>query len=256
MQMRVRASKKVTKSKKPAAKSAPKALATITKKAGPSDQASIAAAEAQNRLMQSAKPILATVALMKVDDLESQQKASNTLVELARMKKEVNERRDFVVKPLKEHVKRLDGMFKPVLEQLEQADENLRGKVLAFRQRQSQAAERERLRLMAEAEAKQEQAEELEAKGKVKQAAAMQEQAQESAITALAVTGPGKQLLSDEGSVGTSKRWIFEIEDAGAVPRQYLVPDEKAIRRAVTAGERTIPGVRIFETEGLAVSGA
>lgn len=56
------------------------------------------------------------------------------------------------------------------------------------------------------------------------------------------------------GSVSTPKTWKFEITDAAALPAAYLMPDEKAIREAVKAGARQIPGVRIYEDISVRVS--
>ena len=41
--------------------------------------------------------------------------------------------------------------------------------------------------------------------------------------------------------------WAFEVVDADAVPREWMIVNEQAIGAAVRAGLRTIPGVRIFE---------
>ena len=260
MQLRIRSSEKPKKKKSAPPKKKVTAIAHVKhvepKRVGPVDAAAIAAAEAQNKLVVQTRPLVAEAQLVKVTDLDSQTRAGNMLVTLADWKKKVSEQRDYVVKPLKEHVKRLDGMFKPVLEQLEEADELVRRKILAFRQQQAAAAEKERQRLMAEAEALQEQAETLEEKGKGKQAEEKKEEAQQTALAAVSMSGPAKTVNTDEGAVGTTKRWTFEVEDVGEVPREYLKVDEVAIRRAVSAGARSIPGVRIFEVEGLRVGGA
>ena len=41
--------------------------------------------------------------------------------------------------------------------------------------------------------------------------------------------------------------WKHEVIDAAAVPREYLMVDDAAIKAAVKAGIRAIPGVRVFE---------
>ena len=43
------------------------------------------------------------------------------------------------------------------------------------------------------------------------------------------------------------KRWTFEIIDEALVPRNACSPDAKKIRDMVTAGVRTLPGVKIYE---------
>lgn len=50
---------------------------------------------------------------------------------------------------------------------------------------------------------------------------------------------------------GITKRWTFEITDASAVPREYLIVDEAKIRAAMNAGERSIAGIRFYQTESL-----
>ncbi len=57
---------------------------------------------------------------------------------------------------------------------------------------------------------------------------------------------PVAGLRVDEG-------WDFEIVDEQKLPRQYLKPDEKAIKGVVDSlGDKTnIPGVRVFPTTGI-----
>lgn len=50
---------------------------------------------------------------------------------------------------------------------------------------------------------------------------------------------------------GLTKRWTHELVDLGQVPREYLVIDEKKVREAIAAGERNIPGLRIFQSESI-----
>jgi len=52
---------------------------------------------------------------------------------------------------------------------------------------------------------------------------------------------------------GLTKRWQFEVTDASQVPRAYLVVAEALIRAAVNDGERSIPGVRIYEEESISI---
>jgi uncharacterized membrane protein YqiK len=60
-----------------------------------------------------------------------------------------------------------------------------------------------------------------------------------------------KTVRSAEGSATMVKSWTFEVTDPAAVPREYLVVDEKALRAAVKDGIREIPGVRIFEDSNI-----
>lgn len=46
--------------------------------------------------------------------------------------------------------------------------------------------------------------------------------------------------------VSLRNHWTFEVADPAQVPREYLSVNEGAIRAAIRAGARDIPGVRIF----------
>jgi chromosome segregation ATPase len=46
-------------------------------------------------------------------------------------------------------------------------------------------------------------------------------------------------------------RWLWEVVDNAMIPRQYLIPDTKAINEAVRSGVREIEGIRIYEDKQL-----
>ena len=50
-----------------------------------------------------------------------------------------------------------------------------------------------------------------------------------------------------EGKTTTSMKWVFEVENDVAVPREFCSPDHQKLREAVKAGKRNITGVRIYE---------
>jgi len=57
------------------------------------------------------------------------------------------------------------------------------------------------------------------------------------------------------GSSFAKRPWKHEILDASLIPREYLVVNETAIRRAIADGIREIPGVRIFQTTEISYRG-
>lgn len=152
-------------------------------------------------------------------------------------------------------------------ERLERERQERERKAREARERQ-EAEERQR---REQAEREQREAEEEAAKAKSEadreaaealaaEAARAAEEASvaESAIASLpevqmpkaVVAAPPKQ----EG-ISTRKVWKAEVIDDAAVPRDYLVVDEKAIRAAVKSGVREIPGVRIYSVDEMAVRG-
>jgi hypothetical protein len=59
-----------------------------------------------------------------------------------------------------------------------------------------------------------------------------------------------KVTRTDSGSAYIRKKWVFEIIDLKKLPDQYFIPaspDEAAIQKAINAGIRQIPGVRIYQ---------
>jgi hypothetical protein len=179
-------------------------------------------------------------ALLVVDSQESALQAGRMLVQLKQATKQVEEKRKYLVAPLKEHIKRIEALFRPTLDRLAEADQQLRRKLLDWEERVRAEAEAERARLLAEAQ-------EAQAEGEA-------EVAIEKASEAASLTVEKTKLL-DEGSIQTKQVWTFEVEDLGKVPPEYFSLDETKVRAAIRAGVREIPGLRIFQKLQLAVSG-
>lgn len=182
----------------------------------------------------------ASVELLKVDSQESALDASRMLVSLKSARQQVEQKRKFLTGPLREHIKRIDAMFKPHADLLEEADQLLRTKLLGYQTQQAEKARTEQAKLLAEAE---------------------QAQAAGNGNAALALATTASQLgLSqstqhvEDGSVQSKKVWTFEVEDLGKVPNEYFTLDETKVRAAIRAGVREVPGLRIFQKEQLAVS--
>lgn len=72
-------------------------------------------------------------------------------------------------------------------------------------------------------------------------------------IIDLSVPEQEKTVQSDLGAISAKKVWEFEVIDESKVPNEFKIVNEKAIRAAVKAGVRNIPGVKIYQTETLAV---
>ena len=171
--------------------------------------------------------------------------ASDMLSYIAKTKKAIEEKRKFFVKPLNDQVKRINEMFKGYAAPLEKADGIMRKKVLVYRQEQDRKrrAEEEALRKLQEKEQK--RLERLAKKnGDV---------APPPPIITPFIPQQEKTVQSDLGAVSAKMVWEFEIVDENKIPNEFKIVNEKAIRAAVKAGVRNIPGVKIYQTETLAV---
>ena len=118
-------------------------------------------------------------------------------------------------------------MFKKLSEPFLVADKMLRGKVEDFHQIQEEKTEKERQR-----------------REKIQAAhAAKGHETHE-------ITEPEVEVSK---STVTAKRWTFEVVDESKIPREYLIVDGTAVRKAIRNGVREIDGLDIFQVEGLRV---
>lgn len=212
--------------------------------------------------------------------------AADRLRAIKGLARQLDDERKAATGPLDAAKKRIMDWFRGPQAELEQAEAKYKSKMLAFdreQQRIRQEAERqaaevarkERERLQAEAakaeEAARRKREEQEAKaraleeaGRAERAAALREAAEEkerakqaeaAALRMAAETMPAAPVVHAEqpkaAGISTRTDYDFEIEDASRIPSEYMIPDEKAIRRVVKAlGARTnIPGIRVIEKQ-------
>lgn len=163
--------------------------------------------------------------------------ATDFLVKVKARAKRIEELRQFFVKPLNDQVKAINDRFKAVIKPLEEIEAKVKRSISDY------TLEQERLRREEEWKLQELHAKEM----------AKKEKAAEKAGTEFVPTVAPKieksmpSVKTESGKTTTIKVWKFEVTDAAAVPREYLVVDETLIRKAVQAGAREIPGVRIYE---------
>lgn len=199
-------------------------------------------------LRTQADDIIAAANALVVADDKGMGRATELLGWIASAKKGFEGKRKMLVKPLNDHVKTINTMFKEYTAPLEAADSTLRGKVLSYRQEQERIRREEEARLRKLAEAEQARREKEAGETGTPPPPPMP-------IPQVQVRRQAKTTRGDFGTVSAKKVWDFEIVDASAVPPEFLMVNEKAIRAAVKAGVRNIPGVNIFQKEELSVRG-
>lgn len=224
------------------AKAAPAKAAPVAKPVAATTLAPQPSQLLADPVLKGAAGVLALASLVKVTDAESANNAGTMLVQVKQFTKQVEEKKSFIVKPLKDHAKRLESMFKPTLDKLDAAEAELKQKILAYR---AEAAEKVR----AETQSLMEKATEAQESGDSDGALALAVEAQsiETVQKTTHFEGTG-------GSMQEKQTWTFEVTAFGEVPHEYFTLDEKKIRQAIKAGLRDIPGVRIFQTSQLAVT--
>ena len=168
--------------------------------------------------------------------------ATNDLSLIAKLKKAIEERRKDWVNPIRASLDAVNGVFKTLIEPLEEADRTTRAKIMAFRQEQErkrrevEAIEAEKLALAKR---------EAELKGG------------EITIDLTPIEKPEAlpaHVFTDLGTMGTVKIKKWEVENLELVPREYLIIDATKIGKVVRAGIPSIPGIRIWTEETLKVN--
>lgn len=131
----------------------------------------------------------------------------------------------------------LKGMEKSTLKKVEkfQADKE---KVLKMMHQEQMKKEAEAMRLLKEAA--KDQHKEGEA---VKEINLMDKEPEKVEV----FIPPTKKIAVDDGISTTIVEWVFDIESVKDIPVKYMQVNERAIKEAVRAGVRNIPGVKIYE---------
>ena len=55
--------------------------------------------------------------------------------------------------------------------------------------------------------------------------------------------------VAQHSTEGIRNIWTFEVENLAQVPREYLMLDSQKVREAIRSGERSIPGLSIFQKQ-------
>lgn len=190
---------------------------------------------------------------ISITDNATYEKAAEILLVIKDIRKEISD----TFTPIK---RKMDAAKKEVLDQekradipLQEAEGIIKPKIADYlaEQERIRKAEEDRLRAIAEKEEEERrliEAMELEAAGET-------EAAEEVISEPVYVPPPVvEKIVPKIAGIVEKRTWTFEITDDSKLPRQYLVPDEKAIRAAVTSlkDRCNIPGVKVYPVTGIA----
>jgi len=186
------------------------------------DHASLASQAAEALALPGLDPIMGD------DDLEAYSERAKTLKGVGAMiEKARKAEKDQILKD----GRTIDDFFKKLAKPLEDAAAAVIGAINGW---QRKKLEEERKRQAEEAERLRAEAPPFEEPPRIVQAKPV-----EAARVVSSATG------RVQASVSTI--WRHEVTDAQAVPRQYLMVNDAALKAAIAGGVREIPGVRIFE---------
>ncbi len=182
-----------------------------------------------NRKIKHLLRVMATVEI--VNDEGDKAIVASAIREGKQLLKQVSAARKAITTPLQEEVKHWIAKEKELVAPIEEAIQRADGLIQQFNAQvaaQQQAvldriAEEERTLLQSE-----------EGDGEVtRQQSEFQRQ--------LAV--------AQHSTEGVRNVWTFEVQNLANVPREYLMLDDKKVRQAIRSGERSIPGLMIFQQQ-------
>lgn len=150
--------------------------------------------------------------------------------------------------------------YKAILDEIKRFTDALGKAEKAVKQKMSAyRAEQERKRREAEAEARriaEERArKEAEERLLAEAEATGDESVLDEPIEVETYTPPPEKEPEKIDGISYVSHWTFEITDVNAIPREYMMPDEKKIRGVVKAMKSytRIPGVRVYDAGGVRV---
>lgn len=181
-----------------------------------------------------------------VNSPDTVREATEDLVTVATLRKTLESLRKEYVDPLNAHVKAINDAFKPLTDTISEANTILKGKIALYnteQQRIKAEAERiERLRLEAE-----------EAAAKLALEAGQPPPPPPEPVAPLPQSQEQRRVDTVVGGMHTRQIPKWELLDFEQVPSKYKVLDSVKIGKLVRAGEREIPGIRIWLEDEISV---
>lgn len=186
-----------------------------------------------------------------IEDEATEKRAIEFAKQIGAHEKLCDGTRKTVKAPYAEAVKVVDAFFGGMVDPLKTGREVVLRKLTAFQTAKAEAerkAREEAARIAAEEAAKAAAAVVTDAD--LDNAIAKEEQAVAAVQATEATTADLSRTRGAYGSTASLRTTTeFTIEDVNSVPREFLMVNDAAIRAAIKAGRREIPGVKIFQKQ-------
>lgn len=161
--------------------------------------------------------------------------ATDFLQNIKRVTDYIKAEQDKVVKRLNELIKIERGRWKPSLDLLNAADKKVRAQILSYRTTEQAKAKKAEEKILARV-----------AKGSMKETTAM------AKLESVQTSTLGKSVKTEAATASFKTIQKMRITDEKLLPREYLTPNEQAIKAALKAG-KSMPGAELYEEETLAI---
>lgn len=185
------------------------------------------------------KGIIEVADKIQVDSTDQLKKTFIYRQDIKKNLKDLKVLKDHLLKHAKEEIRERNAEFKPFEDALAKADKTLKYKQEVFQVEEDKKIQIEQEKLLKEQQKRyQKEVAKAEKKGD----------------DAPPPPPPPKVEVEKIEGYQSRKVWDFEVVDISKIPDEYMIVDEKKMRRVVKAGTRNIPGVRIFERTISAIS--
>lgn len=182
-------------------------------------------------LEKESSPVIAKSKKIEIANAQDMEKAAEILSNLNRYADQVKKEKDAIVKPINEGLKRIRQLFAPLEERLEDSINMIRVEMSQYQTLQKRNAEEEAAKIAARIG---------EGKGKL---------SVETAVNKIEeIETPADRVSTDSGMVKFKTVKKFQVTDVSLIPKEFILPNEVEIRKAMIAGIE-IAGVRYFEEE-------
>jgi len=184
-----------------------------------------------------------------VESIEQVENASEFLKKIKEAEKRIEAKRLEFTKPLNQSLKAINATFKKLKEPLEQARDSISKKILSWRR-----VEAERARI-AEEKRRKEEEERIRKIMEAREAKISAEKKKEL-IEEIIEEEPKVEVEKPKAKIGKTqarKVWAFEVMDFSQVPDKYKSINQVEINADIRAGERKIPGLKIYQKELLTI---
>lgn len=197
---------------------------------------------------------------MTVVDQPSSEVALRHAIQLKALVKSIEEIRVNAVEPYKEFTSAVDKYARELKALLDPAQKHLNTQLGNWNTREAERKLAEARRLEAEKQAKiQQLADEAADRKKAMEdfgvaTTKADDQAAVAEQKAVAKTYTAEvRSLGVPAVKGVRQQWKHELIDLSLVPRDYLMVNDQAVREAINAGAREIPGLRIYAEANVAI---
>lgn len=176
-------------------------------------------------------PFVAKAVIMEIKNANQMIQATETLSRLNQYADSVDAKKQTIVKPISDALKAARALFSPIEAKLEEGIGSIRQAMSQYQTEQKRLADEEAAKIANRVG---------EGKGKIKAETAVKKMEE--------IDRPATGISTESGSIKFKTVQKFEVMDVALLPKEYILPNDTAIRDAMKA-KIEIPGVRYYTEE-------